>query len=254
MRIISKTNDYYDSAQAYGQDQSLVYVRKNEAIRLDEVLDVIGVQLDQSGKYHSFARPFLKHLGYEIPDHLRRSSYYLRVDYNTNIRIRRYMIGFCGQWYPCLEFESIFDTWRSESLSKTLIYPGYEDKLEELRPFFKEESFESKLKKFKQFLSIKVQPKQDLFHHFNTPILVADVSDFGRESWECDEELLEKDAVLADYQFYKVKDVFSAYQDISQYLSGVLGVGNPDMVQISDTDMRDAKGFHAMSFKKRPAR
>ena len=33
MRIISKNNDYYDSIQEYGQDQSVTYIRKKKDIK-----------------------------------------------------------------------------------------------------------------------------------------------------------------------------------------------------------------------------
>ena len=36
------------------------------------------------------------------------------------------------------------------------------------------------------------------------------------------------------------------------YLGGVLGVNEPKLVQIGDENLRDAKGFHGMSFKTRP--
>ena len=59
-------------------------------------------------------------------------------------------------------------------------------------------------------------------------------------------------ANLKDYRFAKIKDPFTAFQDIMMYISGVLGVGEPEMVEISNNDMRDKKGFDDWSFKKHP--
>jgi len=44
--------------------------------------------------------------------------------------------------------------------------------------------------------------------------------------------------------------IYMAYQEIAMYISGVLGIGEPDTLEISDEDMRDEKGFFDMSFKK----
>lgn len=57
---------------------------------------------------------------------------------------------------------------------------------------------------------------------------------------------------LADYHFQKVKDSFSAFQEVFQYISGVLGTNENPMVTISDKEKRDKKGFDNWSFKKRP--
>ena len=55
---------------------------------------------------------------------------------------------------------------------------------------------------------------------------------------------------LKEYGFVKIKDPFTAFQDIMQYISGVLGVGEPNIIEISNEDMRDKKGFDKWSFKK----
>jgi len=60
--------------------------------------------------------------------------------------------------------------------------------------------------------------------------------------------------MLKQYAFARMADPFTAFQEIQMYISGVLGTNENDMVQISDTDMRDAKGHDNMSFKKYPTK
>jgi hypothetical protein len=62
------------------------------------------------------------------------------------------------------------------------------------------------------------------------------------------------DTRLKDYKFYKVFDPYTAFQELDMFISGVLTrEGNP-MAGISDTDLRDKKGFDKMSFKKAPTK
>ena len=55
--------------------------------------------------------------------------------------------------------------------------------------------------------------------------------------------------VLKDFQFFRAVSTYQAFQEISMYISGVIGVGEKNTVTISDKDMRDAKGFDDWSFK-----
>ena len=60
-------------------------------------------------------------------------------------------------------------------------------------------------------------------------------------------------AQLKDFQFAKMKDPFTAFQDIYMYISGVLGVDAKPMVQISDKDLAHKRGHGGKySFKKPP--
>ena len=57
---------------------------------------------------------------------------------------------------------------------------------------------------------------------------------------------------LQDEEFYRVFDPFMAYQELSMYISGVLGVGERPTVDISDIDMAAKKGFDNKSFRTDP--
>lgn len=66
----------------------------------------------------------------------------------------------------------------------------------------------------------------------------------------------EWDEVLAlqDVCFFRQVATYQAFQSIHQYLSGVLGMGQPHVPEISDKDMRDIKGFDEWSFKRLPTK
>ena len=57
--------------------------------------------------------------------------------------------------------------------------------------------------------------------------------------------------ILADYSFYKVKDAFTAFQEIQQYISGVLGTDGNEPIVTDDKYKILAQGFDLKtSFRK----
>lgn len=59
--------------------------------------------------------------------------------------------------------------------------------------------------------------------------------------------------VLKDYNFQKVKDPYTAFQDIQSYKFGVLGCNENEVVTISDKDRIAGKGFDTKyGFRTRP--
>lgn len=132
--------------------------------------------------------------------------------------------------------------------SKKYIYAG------NYTPNFRREKIE---KYFKEKRLVKAwQLKNDitvdidkllvpLFVEWKTPIFTAGYSNEYRY------QTLRINDCLSTLNFMRIKDVYTAYQEIAQYMSGVLGLNDKEMIQISDVDMRDKKGFDEWSFKKK---
>ncbi len=59
---------------------------------------------------------------------------------------------------------------------------------------------------------------------------------------------------LKDLQFYKVFDAFTAFQEISMFLGGVLGVGEKEIIEIEDKYKIGQHGFDKWSFRKEPTK
>lgn len=251
MRIVPVDGrDYYDKIQAYGQDQTLVYVRKKQIIALHNDKDLAShFRSWPGGKETSFR------WGRNQP----------KYDWE----VIPYVIGFCGEIYPV----------RKITCTLGPQFPGYQptkvgfaydvagmgallekfrmkDELKEFRtsgvrkrgygkrfywsrpffstarlaPFFEEQDF----KMFKPF-----------FTQYKVPVWVMNISD-GE---------LTVNPILNDFEFYRIKDAWQANQEISMYLGGVLGREAPEMVEISDKVMQAKKGFtHKYSFKKEPTK
>ena len=72
MRIISDFHDYYDVVQASGQDQSLIYNRKEKTVELT-----------------NYPFPFFRFSAYYWPDPF-------------TLQVQQHIVGFCGKVYPVL--------------------------------------------------------------------------------------------------------------------------------------------------------
>ena len=55
---------------------------------------------------------------------------------------------------------------------------------------------------------------------------------------------------LKDMGFQKIFDPYTCFQEIDMFLSGIMQSPEKKMVNLTDKDMRDKKGFNDMSFKK----
>lgn len=227
MRIVSKQRDYYDSIQGMGVDMQVHYIRKEEEIAIDPI-DKVGVQYEGSWD-NSFIAP---------------------------IRFEKVVIGFCGEFYPAIvcEEEVFYDE------------KSWEKRKEANRTSKHIKYYKKWLGKNKKGLKNKPDPFWDknewgkeyghLFQKLKVPIFVFDrrtevewlYGSWGRK--RSDKAMMTVNCLLNYYDFQKIKDPYTAYQEIYQYISGVLGVGEPNLVEISNEDMRDKKGFDAMSFKK----
>lgn len=255
MRIISKTTDYYDSIQSYGLDSAIVFVRNEIELTSSEVRDAL---LNGRVKKEPVTVDVLRMLlGSEVPQKKHRFGRVLWEGLDS--RLGFFVIGFCGHFFPCVKAQhsrSTFDKGANDLFFFSGDDPGVIDEFVETlssnaKPH--ESYIEPAKRKINRFLDLEFKSSVELFHRLQSPIIVFNVTDCYRVDKDCN-IVLTVNANLADYKFFRVKDPFTAFQDIGQYLSGVLGNLEDSGSEISDQDMRDAKGFDDWSFKKRPSR
>lgn len=86
----------------------------------------------------------------------------------------------------------------------------------------------------------------ELFHEHQVPIFEI------RHSSERNKHKLILNPCLKEYKFQTLKDPYSTYQDIFQYVAGVLNSRENKMVEISDEDKIHKHGFDKWSFRKMP--
>lgn len=246
MRIISKFSDYYDTALGYGIDKTLIFNR-NESFSL-------------SGE----DKPRLDHV-------MMRRQYVNTYNYkDTPVKyghdgccsIEVIVIGFCGKIYPLIRADILIEYSPNETDSRLIygkdIYEINEQCIKEtgnaITYYFnvgdrfinasqrteKElETFHKRFLKNWETLSPENKHLEDVFQKYNIPYFYLSNAKFD----SC--------PVLKEFNFHRHVDPYTAFQEISMYVGGVLTRKETETVEISDKDKRDSKGFDDKSFKHR---
>jgi hypothetical protein len=241
MRIISKFHDYYDPVQAYGMDKTCIYKRKTKEFdsktkEFKEIEDLI--------------KPGDKLLRGRITWGINR----LPEEYRT---MNYYVVFFCGTVVPVIECgkgsknppynHKYFYYYNIDELEQGVFkYGTKQDKKHWGRATKYFWSMGNTLRKnvmTKYFnLNINSDTVMNLHHKYGTPIILYDE----------DYQLIKLNPKLKNIKFYKHKDVYTCFQDINQFISGILGGQSPPLIEISDSDRIAMRGFNKWSFRKPP--
>jgi hypothetical protein len=246
MRIISKFKDYYDTVQAYGQDDICVYHRVTNEFDITDknVTDNVKEYFDM------------------IPG----------IPYNMS-EGKRVLLGFCGKIYPVWKVAYYPHKHKPEKSESEWCYSS--DEIEHFMKKYKrlgdvhdrfvnpENMNQNRFYYNRGFTKKKIDIACELFYNRNkleylffdykAPIFIIEEPDRPYKNKNRYYKLI-TNPNIRDYKFFKQKDTFTTYQDISMYISGILGLNDPDIVHISDRDMKDQKGFYEYSFKTLPTK
>ena len=221
MIIISKYNDYYDKSVGYGVDKKIVYMRKQKSIELQNTDTLRKKLISLIGKEN-------------------KTSYKIGND-----TIRPFFIGFCGKIYRGYSY-----TPYSRNLSRSDNIYG-----------FNKETFPENI------LFEKVREEYSFTRNEYTSLSeILDKNSFVKEDVDFFQEnklvsfFFEDDynsnyiinPILSDFGFQKVMNSVQAFQEISMFISGVLGTNERDMITISDDEKVIKHGFNNRSFRKEP--
>lgn len=181
------------------------------------------------------------------------SVLYIRSDKKKipiKVRLDSYcgILGFCGKLYPFF-YKGIVDTeyyWTTEEWSATNPYKGYH------RRWWRTDKTD------KEFFDNVVLGRShteclDYFHIYNTPIFLL-CSD--TKSYTADNTIyLYTNPLLRPLGFSSIKDPYTAFQEIYQYVGGVLNNQMKPMPILDDETMAEIKGFDKKwSFRKEPTK
>jgi hypothetical protein len=234
MRIISQFHDYYDGVQKYGQDQSVIYQRKTVAYETSKK-DTPAIVKELAKKV--------------FPDdhyYLGLSRIVSSVSSKTHwFYFSRKFIVFCGEVVSFLEVKK-----EKKGLVETDTFYFY--------------SFES-LIEYLNDNGVDISTKSS---RWDKKTIAEKLSDFFDKVVELDTDwcivnkvicaLVERDKVtinpkLEDYQFYKVMDPHTCYQNLDMWISGTLAYPQNEMVELDDKYRIIAHGFdHKYAFRKEP--
>ena len=247
MLILSDFHDYYDVVTKQGIDKSIVYDRRETKIPLDQ----FNSQCIQD-------YPVIREFYEDIKYYSSHTMYSCRIE---SVLI----IGFCGKFYPCIEF---YEEGCPPAIptAKTYIHYTYKDTEEfmklrlttkDLEAFFapkskfpRHHSFINKLDQhglkalFSKYSGVK---NDELFIKTKAPVVI-----YQNNQYHSLKHTIYTNYSLKKLQFYKAIDPYMAYQELTMYISGVLGTSRPEPIEISDRDMKFKKGFDEKSFRTDP--
>jgi hypothetical protein len=200
MRIVNKEfNDYYDSCMTYGMDEKLVYVRNlEEYSQKSRLYTLVFNELQKFMSYNSRKNNF--------------SS--LNCD-TSEFKIKSGIIGFCGKLYPYFKIFSE-ETQQIKYTFDKKFMKAFTIKISKNNSNFF--SLNLSLATVESFMSVKIN--QDLFFKLGNPI------------FQIDNKKLIINPNLRRYKFYKIINAFTAYQEISIFLGGVLEEAHPPIEKL----------------------
>ena len=218
MRIISKFHDYYDSAMRYGIDKECVYVRESKEL--------------------PYNRPAYRYFDW------RRESFDVDTYYRPNTMIQKMIVGFCGNIHRLIKVH--YTNWDKYVFHRNELNGAFysADTLQAWLNTNKDEDIHVDLDSAIRFLNQSQCGDKDeidkclkkLFHEYKIPVFLV-------QETTASETIITLNPNLKSVSFFKMKNTFEAYQEIYQYITGVLGVSQKETVSISDKDMCIKKGF-----------
>jgi len=226
MKIHSRFKDYYDSVQMHGQDETVHYVRNTEEIQFSK---------EQKDKLFKPTR------------HI--TLYYLEGPRADEVVLIPFVILFCGKVYKAFRlmqynrYERIFT-----DLEKT--FYDADSALE----FYDSNTSKTRKKYYSYWNGL---PDRKIIGNWLKDQGTPELEDYALKNKiatayiNIDNAAI-KNPCLKDYEFFRVAEPYTAYQELDMYISGVLSKDPNMMVEISDKDRIAQHGFDKFSFRRSP--
>lgn len=240
MKIISNYKDYYDAVQAYGVEQDIVYKRFQESV---EISTNIGY-----GECSPLEEIYLNSKGLK--------NHYIKASDTT--------VGFCGKLYKGL----IFREYKDKKLIQTEVFYQLEDvekylkklqtqhrKISVIQSWYEPGLLDSlRYIDFQEFFEPNKSPKENtaIFQEIQAPIFVLE-NNIYHNSEDSKKIQVIKNPNLKDLGFYRVMESYLCFQEIGQFLGGVLVIKENIDSKLNDLDKVKQHGFdEKYGFRKRP--
>lgn len=214
MLIVSKFRDYYDGVSSLGVDKTCVYNRKSEIKPLS--------------KEHQFTW---------------KDKFYLPFStwYNEPYH-RSFIIGFCGKFYLGYEFER-----KGDGETQYYFEYDYEKIFEYIKSlqgknWHKKDCFENAIAKYKNENSLSIHQQ------YHCPVFVIDHGT-TENIVNGNKTILILNPCLKKYNFQVNKDAYSTHQEIYQFMSGVLGNKEKEIIEVSEKNKIQQHGMDKWSFR-----
>lgn len=235
MRIISKTHDYYDGASAHGVDQNIVFVRDAVTIKNNEkdhpafhhhlfLQDKINSIRLVDGYWH---RPAFRLLSMDhINERIDGKVYWSHTE--------TLFVLFVGKLYPVVVVKTNTDTKKFESY------------------FYDAATFLS-CKYLQSRINARLIKTANAFFDYSYP----DLTEFAITNKIAVATIHNGKTVINDtveqYEFFKMFDAYSAFQELDMFISGTLAYPHNFMIEVGDKSKVKKHGFdEKYGFRTRP--
>ena len=241
MYIISKNKDYYDGViGTMGVDKTIVYERN--IVEIEDSKDMPKeFQPSRNSSWNSRRENHFLNIGY------------MRTESKKYDDVEFFLVGFCGKLYLGWKFlykvRERDETGTIVEVPKTDIIYGYEN----AKNYLKDGYWKSNVKEDIDYV-LNYDPI-NMFRELKTPIFIYDNSESNfRHRVSRTNSMLIINPILKDYEFYKVIDSFTAFQEISMFIGGILGIGEKEIIEVEDKYKIPQHGFDKWSFRKEPSK
>jgi len=233
MKIVSNFKDYYDSIIGYGVDKTIQYKRFKNVVKFIKQSTIkfkhspIKYSYDDNRiKIDSFIVMFCNelHIGYKVSRPKKGRTFTYEIDEDIVYGIDEVKKFFINEKQPKISPYKI-RRWRR--------WQDYSDWREAIK------RYEDKIK--------NTQLKDDWHVHFQSPVIIIDYDGEKSEGIKviCNPQ-------LKNWNFQKVKDPFTIFQQISMYISNIFGLPGNEIVEVSEKTKIEKHGFDKWSFRKMP--
>jgi hypothetical protein len=221
MRIISNFHDYYDSCKKFDLENFPIYKRKTE----EEI----------------FKNSFINNNNNHYLFKFTMDSFKINKFYFLN-----FLILFCGKLYKgfrvCDEQTKFF--YNIDDIENFILNNIKDKKI--IDNFYRSYFLTSTYKKLKNYLSDQGKDFDlNIFQKHNSPIIAFENRDYTNNYYQI------INPNLKYFEFFKIHDVYSTYQQINMFVSGVLTNTEKEIPKISDELKLQSKGFDKWSFRKK---
>jgi hypothetical protein len=238
MYIISKQKDYYDGVVGtVGMDKTIVYERQTVEIEdnksMPDFLKHRKSNWDSQNPFHNVCRASIKS---------NNNRGYHGVD--------GFIVGFCGKLYLGWKFyykeeEFNAELGKPEEVIKEDIIYGYENAKELLNTEYWRSNLDDDVRFVETYNAL------DVFREYHAPIFLYD----GYRGKPRNTDVFYVNPILKDWEFYKVVDAFTAFTELQMFISGVLGTGEKEIIEISNENKIEQHGFdRKWSFRREPTK
>lgn len=244
MKLVSKFKDYYDGALAYGRDESVTYVRITKEIgKVDYWKDKDPELVALHEEYWSIPRHFPKDLpNYRVRPECRAIPTGGQRYFSSGSE--KGHIAFCGKLYPFVGLQVKNSDPKPFLGEENIWVHSFDkefDKYVEIIPRWKETS--TPWSSWSEWFAESVVDDAALNLHLGSPVVAVDGQTGAVVVNPC----------LKDMGFQKIVDPYTAFQEISMFISGVLGVIDNKPSNQTDNEKVVSHGFDPKyGFRKPP--